>query len=119
TGHYRRVEEINGKVCHMFLLPRLAIQDEYNQELIQAEQEEKPKPDRVIIASDGEVEKAAGRFLAHTYGLPRSEEWVAKYLSILPEEKWSEIRCETTPLMRDWQNVRAVHIHSMEEQEVL
>lgn len=119
SGYYRRIEELNGKVCHMFLLPRLALQDEYSAELVEAEKEEKLKPDRIIMAPDGIVEMAAGRFLAHTYGLPRTEEWVRKYLSLLPKEKWSEVKCRTTELMGDWQNIRAVHIRSMEEQEVL
>lgn len=119
TSLYRRIEEITNRVCHMFLLPRLAVVEDYQLELIEAEKNDRQKPERYLIAPDGNLERIVGQFLAHTYGLPRTEEWADKYLSLLPAEKKTELQIICTELAGEWANLQCVKIHAMQEQEML
>lgn len=120
TRSYKRIEELNGKVCHAFFLPKMAIEKEYEDELQRAEQEEVAKPDRIIIAKKEDIQYEVGLFLANTYGLPRTKEWATKYIYLLPKEKIEELNVKTTELMgSDWKEVKAFHIKSMHETEML
>src|SRR5690625_2009227 len=98
---FRRLEVLNGKVCHAFFLPRYAMQEDFEVALQRVEQEEEamPKPERIIIAKEKEIESEIGQFLANVYGLPRTKEWADCYFSLLPRNKWEEIEIETTELM--------------------
>jgi len=119
TNGYRRVEEMTGRVCHMFLLPRPAITEEYQHDLMDAQKNGRPIPDRIIMDPEGNIEEKAGQFLAATFGLPRTKDWANQYLNLLPRNKWTEIEVITTELAGPWKNLRAVQIHSMEEHEIL
>lgn len=120
TRSYKRIEELNGKVCHAFLLPKMSIESEYEEELQRAEQEELARPERIVIAKSSEIEYEVGMFLANTYGLPRTRSWAEKYLYLLPKDKMKELTVQTTGIMdKEWQSVRAIRIESMSEEEVL
>lgn len=117
---YRRIEVLNGKVCHAFFLPRSAMQEDYEESLQKAEQENEEAPERIIIAPSHKIDYEVGMFLANTFGLPRTRDWVEKYHSLLPLEKWEEINVITTELIDDeWKSMRAIRIKSMQEKDVL
>ncbi len=121
TCSYRRIEVLNGKVCHAFFLPRSAVQEDFEQVLQEAEQNKEAKPERIIISPSNKITFEVGKFLATTYGLPRAEDWTSEYLSLLPKDKWNHIDVETTELMDDsgWEDIGAIRISSMSEKEVL
>jgi hypothetical protein len=117
--YYRKVEEINGKVCHMFMLPRLALTEEYMDECMIADKNNSPHPDRILMAREGNIEELAGQFLASKYSLPRTRDWADQYLGLLPEDKWVELELIRTDLAVGLEKLRAVLIRSMKEEEVL
>jgi len=117
--YYRKVEELNGKVCHMFLLPRMALSDEYNEECMNAEGNKSAHPDRILLSREGNIEELAGQFLASKYSLPRTKDWADLYLNLLPQEKWMELEIIRTDMSVGLENLRAVLIRSMKEEEVL
>lgn len=120
TKSYRRIETVNGKVNHSFFLPRMAMEEDYEKALQEAEQNEEAKPERVIIAPSEKIVHEIGMFLATTYGLPRTKEWVDMYFSLLPNDEWEEYEVVTTELMDgEWSDVRAIKIESMQEKDVL
>src|SRR5690625_4263009 len=99
----------------------MAIEIEYEAELQKAEQEERAKPERIILAkNENELHREVGLFLANTYGLPKTEEWLDKYITILPKDKKEELQVITTKLIgKDWQDMKAIRISAMHEAEVL
>src|SRR5690625_2060050 len=122
SASFRRLEVLNGKVCHAFFLPRTAMQEDFETSLQRVEQNEEAvnKPDRIIIAKEDEIEIDIGQFLANVYGLPRSKEWADCYFTLLPRNKWEEIDIETTELMDDdFKDMRAIKLIGMLEREML
>ncbi|KQN96852.1 helicase-related protein [Paenibacillus sp. Leaf72] len=116
---YRRVEEIIDKVCHTFLLPRLAIVEEYKEVCMEADASNQIHPDRILMSRDGNVEELAGQFLAQKYSLPKTKDWADLYLSLIPNNNWSEIKMVHTDSAGEGHKVRAIVIKSMKEEEVL
>ena len=124
---YRRIEVVNGKVCHTFLLPRSAIHKDYEEEFQKVEQRVEPnqekdvyKPERIIIAPANRINFEIGMFLADVFGLPKTRDWVETYFSLLPPHKYDEINIETTELMaEEWKDMKAIRINPMTENEML
>lgn len=117
---YRRIEEIDGKVCHTFALPRSSVIEDYQESVadnIKNEIEEMPA--RTLIAPNGNIEEVVGAFLAETFGLPKKADWRDQYLSILPPEKVQHVSVNTTKLAGRWVNMKAIHISPMSEEEIL
>ncbi|MDH6372837.1 formiminotetrahydrofolate cyclodeaminase [Paenibacillus sp. PastF-3] len=117
--HYRRIEEVQGKVCHTFLLPRNAIVQEYNYECMNADVSNRAHPDRILISRGDDITEVAGQFLAQKYSLPRTSDWANLYLSLLPADKWCELELIKTDMVGESGNLRAIIIRSMQESEVL
>lgn len=120
TKSYRRIEEVNGKVCLMFAVPRSAMAEEFDKACLERAKQESPLlPERILIAPNGNIEEIVGNFLAETFALPRKQSWSLNYLNLLPKKKVEKIHVETTKLATEWQNMKAVSILPMSEKEVL
>lgn len=117
---YRRIEEVNGKVCHMFAMPRMAVGEDYQEAVLQnSRNDNQAMPERVVMTWNQDIYKVAGHFLAETFGLPRSKEWTKHYLSVLPLDKLQKVDIETTNLAGELQHLKAFVIKSMKEDEML
>lgn len=120
NGEYRRTETIDDKVTHHTLLPRSTTDEDYQKELLEMVKHKKEiYPERVILAPKGNVTEVAGQFLAETFGLPRTHQWIVQYLNILGFDKFKKIDVITTGLAGDWQKLNAVKLVGMKEEEVL
>ncbi|MDP4087238.1 MAG: helicase-related protein [Bacillota bacterium] len=117
---FRRIEEVNGKVCHMFAMPRMAVGEDYQEAVLQnSKYDKKEMPERIVMSWNQDIYEVAGHFLAETFGLPRSKEWTKHYLSVLPLDKLQKIDIETTNLAGDLLNLKAFLIKPMTEDEIL
>ncbi|WP_019156904.1 helicase-related protein [Robertmurraya massiliosenegalensis] len=117
---FRRIEEVNGKVCHMFAMPRMAVGEDYQDAVLQnSKTDNQAMPERVIMTWEQDIYEVAGHFLAETFGLPRNKEWTKHYLSILPLDKLQKVDVETTNIAGELQNIKAFVIKSMKEEEML
>lgn len=117
---FRRIEEVNGKVCHLFAMPRMAVGEDYQDAMLQnSRNDNQAMPERVIMTWNQDVYEVAGHFLAETFGLPRSNEWVQHYLSILPLDKLQKVDIETTNIAGELQNLKAFVVKSIKEEEML
>ena len=70
-------------------------------------------PERVVMSWNQDIYEVAGHFLAETFGLPRSKEWIKHYLSVLPLDKLQKVDIETTNLAGNFQHLKAFVIKSM------
>lgn len=117
---FRRIEEVNGKVCHIFAMPRMAVGEDYQEAVLQnSKSNNQAMPERVVMTWNQDIYEVAGHFLAETFGLPRSKEWTKHYLSVLPLDKLQKVDIETTKLAGELVNLKAFVIKSMKEDEVL
>ncbi|MEK5217758.1 SNF2-related protein [Psychrobacillus sp. FSL H8-0487] len=120
NGDYRRVETIDDKVTHHTLLPRSTTDEDYQKDLLEMVKNKRDiYPERVILAPKGNVTEVAGQFLAETFGLPRTHQWVVQYLNILGFDKFKKVDVLTTDLAGDWQQLKAVKLIGMKEIEIL
>lgn len=119
TRAYRRIEEMNGKVCHMAMLPRLAITEEYKEECIQADSAQRIRPNRILLSLGEDINSLAGQFLAQQYSLPKTKDWSDLYLKLLPQEKWTEFNVFTTDIAGEFLSLRALKIEAMQEKDIL
>lgn len=117
---FRRIEDVNGKVCHMFAMPRMAVSEDYQEAVLQnSKNNNQSMPERVVMTWEHDIYEVAGRFLAEIFGLPRSKEWTKHYLSILPQEKLQKVDIKTTNIAGNMKNMRAFIIKSMKKDEML
>ncbi|WP_374724211.1 helicase-related protein [Calidifontibacillus erzurumensis] len=117
---FRRIEDINDKVCSVFAMPRMALSEDYQEEVIaNVKANKKEMPERVVMTWEHDIYEVAGNFLAETFGLPRTKEWVKHYLSLLPINKLQKVDVVTTNLAGDFANLKAFIIKPMTEDEML
>ncbi|MEQ2529066.1 helicase-related protein [Bacillaceae bacterium CLA-AA-H227] len=117
---FRRIEEVNGKVCHIFAMPRMAVGEDYQEAVLQhSKNDNQAMPERVVMTWNQDIYEVAGHFLAETFGLPRSQEWTKHYLSVLPLDKLQKVDIETTKVAGELSNLKAFVIKSMKEEEML
>ncbi|QOY37695.1 helicase-related protein [Anaerobacillus isosaccharinicus] len=120
TLNYRRKEKVDGKVCHMFAIPRTSVNADYEESLVEARKNDKPPlPERIVMAKDGNIEEVVGLFLAKTYGLPKTASWSNLYMKIFSDAgKVEEIECEKTVACgKHYQNLKSARISAMKEEE--
>lgn len=116
---YKRIEEVNGKVTHVFALPRTTIESEYKlQRELAIKNEIEYVPEKVIMTK-GDLTEEIGHFLADTFGLPKTREWVMKYEKTLPFDKLQPVQVETTDLAGELKEYKAQIIKPMTEKEML
>ena len=117
---YRRIEEVQDNVCHTFMVPRMAVSEDYQEQLnLHSKNNNQNMPERVIMTWNQNINEVAGHFLAETFGMPKSKEWIKQYLSLLPSEKIQNVNIETTKVGADLQNLQAMIITSLKEEEML
>jgi hypothetical protein len=93
---YKRFDTKVGDIYHCLILHKAAI---FNEEKI---------TNPVIVAPDGDIRKAVGRYLTAKYPLPI--EWEDKYYDIFNTET---INITKNPLMSTWSNVKMVKLSSV------
>lgn len=118
TRNYRRIEEVHSKVCHTFLLPRVAIVQEYNEACLEADANNKAHPPRILM-SRGNINELAGQFIAQKFNLPKTRDWADLYLSLIPKDKWTTIKTIQTDLDDVEETITTIQINTMKEEEVL
>lgn len=117
---YRRIEEVIDNVCHMYMAPRMSIDSDYQDAVnLQSKYSNPLMPERVIMTWNQDLDEVAGRFLAETFGLPKSKEWLNQYLSLLPIEKKQKVIIETTKVGSDLQTLQAIVIKPLHEEDML
>jgi len=117
---FKRVEEVNGNVCHVFCMPRMALNEEYQEEVAKfAKSDIKGMPERVIMTWNQDIYDVAGHFLSDVFGLPRSKDWKKHYFNLLPKDKVEKVTMEFTPLAGELSSIEAYVIKSMKEDEML
>lgn len=116
---YKRIEEVNGKVTHVFALPRNSIEKDYNDEVLEhAKSENEYIPEKTIL-TEGNLTHAVGHFLADAFGLPKTEDWINRYQSSLPFEKIQKVDVETTSISGELKDLKAIIIKPLKEEEML
>lgn len=119
NSSFTKIEETNGKVTHVFAMPRSAIESEYkNMMEINIKQGLDNIPSKIIMTK-GDLSEEVGYFLADVFGLPKTKDWLMKYKDLLPNNKIEEIEIETTDIAGDLKEYKAVMINSLTEQEML
>jgi hypothetical protein len=97
-GEYRRIERtVNGPITHGLVLKKAAVFDE---------QHEAP----VVLAPDGNIRRAVGRYMMARYALP--QEWMDEYMDIIPPDGIEELQIKINPLNKKYKNLKAVIISS-------
>ncbi|MCL6478137.1 MAG: hypothetical protein K6T65_06945 [Peptococcaceae bacterium] len=95
-GMYKKFESKVGDIYHCLVLHKAAV---FNEEKV---------TNPIIIAKDGDLRKAVGKYLAAKYPLP--VEWEDKYYDILNIENATVIR---NPIMTTWADVKIARISSV------
>lgn len=119
TNRYTKIEEKEGKVMHVFAVPRSSVELEYKriyEEQIKDGSDEIPT--KVILTKDN-LEEEVGFFLADMFGLPKTKEWLIRYKDILPTEKIEEIHIEETDLAGKLKGYKGVVINPLSEKDML
>ena len=88
-----------GNAWHVLLLPASWL-------------EQSPHP--VVLAPDGDIEKAIGSYLCSRFAIPL--EWETSYAKLFPGE---ELRVYRNPEIPVWENLRAVLLENITEENVL
>ena len=97
TGSYRRVDKaVNGPIVHSSIL---------NKAMIFEENQEMPP---VVLAPDGDISTAVGKFITARFTLPK--EWLQTYMSLIPKDGIEELEVMVNPLNKKWSSLRAVRI---------
>lgn len=117
--NYKRIETIDDIIVHHTVLPRSATDEYYKKELDDMIRENSEYfPERVVIAPKNELNRVAGYFIADTFGLPKQEDWIVSYVSLLSEHI-KTLDIITTELAAEWQDIGALKIEKMTEKQVL
>ncbi|OPX89427.1 MAG: hypothetical protein A4E53_01504 [Pelotomaculum sp. PtaB.Bin104] len=95
-GMYKKFESKVGDIYHCLVLHKAAV---FNEEKV---------TNPIIVAQDGDIRKAVGRYLTAKYPLP--VEWEDKYRDILNIENVTVIR---NPIMTTWADVKIGRISSV------
>ena len=97
TGYRRFQAPLNDELHHGLVLTKDAVF-----------YEESPAP--VILAHDGDIKTAVGKYLAARYGLP--QEWVQKYPEMLDWDEDGDVKALTVIADKNtpWANLRAVRL---------
>src|SRR5690625_776416 len=119
SREYRRIEEVNGKVTHVFALPRSVINNEYKKEYEENIKNGVEYTPEKIIMTKGNLTEEIGHFLANTFGLPKTREWLMKYEKVLPFEKVQQVNIETTDIAGELKGYKAQIIKPLTEEEML
>lgn len=101
-GSYRKVERKSGDIFHGFVLHKAAVFEENS---------ECP----LILAQDGDVERAVGQYLSARYTLPVV--WMSEYAKMLPRRAMEELRVILNPHSQRWRNLRAIRMSSAVTEE--
>lgn len=116
---FRRIETIDDIITHHTLLPRSTNDDDYQELLIDKVKYNKEEyPARIVLAPLGNAKEVAGHFLAETFGLPRSKEWVNQYVNLLLD-KCKRLEVIVDDLAGEWKELKAFKIMPLKEEYVL
>lgn len=97
AGGYRRVDKVaNGPIIHSLVLSKSAIFEENN---------DLPP---VVIAFDGDIKTAIGKFMAARFTLPK--EWVDRYIDLIPKEGIENLKVLVNPLNKKGADIKAVRL---------
>ncbi|MGB9803105.1 hypothetical protein, partial [Desulfofundulus sp.] len=91
-GQYRRVESRTGDVYHCVVLHKSAVSSD-------------DSPNPLVVAEDGDIDKAVGRYLTAKYPVP--PEWEGDYYKIL---SYAELNMVRDPSIDVWKDFRAAKI---------
>lgn len=102
-GEYARAEQaLGGGLVHTVVLHRSCLF---------REQHETP----VVLALDGDLDRAVGRYLAARFGLPRV--WEDGYSGLLSHTEWERLEVAVSPLYPQFKNLAAVRLSSRVDEE--
>lgn len=62
----------------------------------------------VIIAPDGDIARAVGKFLIARFALP--DEWEGEYINLIPPQDIEELKVLVNPLNKSWSNLKSVRL---------
>lgn len=69
--------------------------------------------DAVVLAPDGDIPAAVGRYLCAKYHLP--DEWSREYHAMLPQDKVYELSVMVAVGFNKWKDLKAVHLTGVTE----
>ncbi|MCL6477860.1 MAG: hypothetical protein K6T65_05540 [Peptococcaceae bacterium] len=95
SGQYKRIETKVGDIYHCMVIHKSAVFGENS-------------PNPTIIAEDGDVRKAVGRYMTARFPVP--PEWEENYLDILDCDEISVVK---NPLIKVWDRLKVVKITSV------
>lgn len=99
-GGGRRIEKLINGLSHAVVLSKDAVYEDASQSY-------------VILAPDGDIKKAVGRYLAAKFALP--QEWEEEYFDLLPFYCISRLGVIIDDTVDTWKNLQAVHFSLSEE----
>jgi len=112
-GNYRRIERsLNDDVVHTIILHKSAFYNELvatDKDVTEDEKEVYP----LILATDGDLSTAAGKYLAARFGL--ADEWIDQYYSILPSDWIEELEVVVNQDFPLYTNAKAVRLRIKEK----
>ncbi|AEG14544.1 DEAD-like helicase [Desulfofundulus kuznetsovii DSM 6115] len=91
-GQYRRIESKTGDVYHCVVLHKSAVFSENS-------------PNPLIVAEDGDIDKAVGRYLTAKFPVP--PEWEEDYYKILT---YAELNMVRNPFIDVWKDLKVAKI---------
>lgn len=103
-GSYRRVIKASGDVFHGVILAKNCV---FNDD------PEAP----VILAPNGDIKAAVGRYLAARYALP--PEWEAHYLELIDPDYVTDLQVVMNPLNQRWRHLKAVWLSNTVTEEYM
>lgn len=104
-GDYVRVEQaLVGGLVHTVVLHRSCLF---------REQHETP----VVLALDGDLDRAVGKYLAARFGLPRV--WEDEYFGLLSCTEWETLRVAVSDLYPQFKNLAAVRLSSRVDEKLV
>lgn len=71
----------------------------------------------VILAPDGDIKGAAGKFLKTKFQLP--DIWEQQYMDILPDQYIKKLQVKVNPQFSKWKNLKAVRLTGVTEEVVI
>lgn len=116
---FRRIETIDDVITHHTLLPRSTSDEDYQEQLTNMiKYNIEDYPSRIVLAPNGNAMEVAGQFIAETFGLPKTKNWVNQYVNLLIEN-CRKLEVITTELAGEWKGLKAFKIQAMKEEYVL
>lgn len=97
-----------GDVYHGILIPRNSVWNDITDDLA-----EKPNVEPIILAPDGDISFAVGRYLVKRFHLPDC--WEKDYYSLIPNNLRENLQVTSNPDFPIWEKLKAVRLKISEK----